>query len=884
MSNEFEMTSLWLSSLADQPDQHNPARQRLRVEYASLRCRVGVLLEKIQADFPDLTLHDLTHIDGLWAVGSLIAGDRYPINALEAFVLGGAFLLHDAALCFEAYEGGREGVRNTVTWKDAFAAAKLRSKTSNIEGLEQAADFAAVRKLHAQQARNLAEQSWKSSPDGQAKFLIVDEHIRNHYGELMGEIAASHHLDIERVEKTMKIPFNPSAEFPREWTVDRMKLAFLLRCSDALHIDGSRAPDFLHALRQRSGISHSHWQAQNWLGSATLDLTCKLQETALVTSTKTFPKSEAASWWVAYDGLCVASKEIVESNVRLRDSDRAQFKIRRVRGTDSPESMAEIVRTVGWNPCSASIHVANVEQLVRELGGDKLYGPQCELGVALRELIQNARDAICARRELELETNFTGRICIDYCPDTQTVTIEDDGIGMSQHVLIGPLLSFGTSFWSTDLVQEEFPGLISSSFQSSGRFGIGFFSVFMAACSVTVSSRRHDSSYDETTTIEFPDGLSLRPVLSVGRVANFRQSTRVTLKLHQWLLKDSNDLMSGRGFVEGGLGDGPLSMWRISLAQYLGALCAALNVHVYFSVQGKQARAIHLGIPTDSEHYEAWLRKWSLSDCIDNPARDEMLRQHATRLRPIHCGSNTIGLAAISVAQRTNNAGEAGRTTAGFLPITLASGSCPFIVGFIETGPESARRASKPCDITLPHIQSWASEQLRLLSEMKLTDAEKWIAAAGLAQFRQDCRQLAKLVVFINGTGYFLSFDETISLLRTMPIAIYKSKWGDFAETLNPSTTFEDAAVIRPAEGWNWLNFDSNGFPACDCSIIDFIHRTAAEKGIQVNWRTKKDVGTINIVGSVDVVIGDVDRGTREAERMDPISKLDSFGSGVWIT
>ena len=69
---------------------------------------------------PGLTLHDVTHLDALWETADLIAGDKYPLNPLEAFVFGSAVLLHDSAMCWEAYANGQQGVRNTTEWKDAF--------------------------------------------------------------------------------------------------------------------------------------------------------------------------------------------------------------------------------------------------------------------------------------------------------------------------------------------------------------------------------------------------------------------------------------------------------------------------------------------------------------------------------------------------------------------------------------------------------------------------------------------------------------------------------------------------------------------------------------------------------------------------------------------
>jgi Histidine kinase-, DNA gyrase B-, and HSP90-like ATPase len=59
------------------------------------------------------------------------------------------------------------------------------------------------------------------------------------------------------------------------------------------------------------------------------------------------------------------------------------------------------------------------------------------------------------------------------------LVVEDDGIGMSEHVLTGPLIEFGKSFWTSAEAQEEFPGLVSRNLHQTGRYGIGFFSTLM---------------------------------------------------------------------------------------------------------------------------------------------------------------------------------------------------------------------------------------------------------------------------------------------------------------------------------------------------------------------------------------------------------------------
>src|SRR6202007_1588938 len=97
------------------------ARTRLQGELLGFRDRANDLVGLIHCSLPDLTIHDVSHLDALWQVGSLLAGEQFAINPMEGFVLGGAFLLHDAALCIEAYEDGLNGIRATQVWKDTFA-------------------------------------------------------------------------------------------------------------------------------------------------------------------------------------------------------------------------------------------------------------------------------------------------------------------------------------------------------------------------------------------------------------------------------------------------------------------------------------------------------------------------------------------------------------------------------------------------------------------------------------------------------------------------------------------------------------------------------------------------------------------------------------------
>jgi hypothetical protein len=198
----------------------------------------------------------------------------------------------------------------------------------------------------------------------------------------------------------------------------------------------------------------------------------------------------------------------------LQGRGREVLKARRIKGAGSPEILARSVRTRGWRPVDARLQVSDVPRIVENLGGSKLYGN--DPTVALRELIQNAADAVQARRKYQRRPADWGLITVGLLSEGDRIwlVVEDNGIGMSEQVLTGPLLDFGTSFWRSPLAMDEFPGLMAAGMHAIGRFGIGFFSVFMLGPIVRVYSRRCDKGQDTGRLLEFRGGTSARPILS----------------------------------------------------------------------------------------------------------------------------------------------------------------------------------------------------------------------------------------------------------------------------------------------------------------------------------------------------------------------------------
>ena len=119
LSSTILDSTLWKTTLAEREgDSHAVARGRLRNEFINFREKTSLLASEISKDLPDITVHDITHIDALWETGSLIVGEDYELTPTEGFALGGAFLLHDLALSLASLEDGINTLRDGESWDD----------------------------------------------------------------------------------------------------------------------------------------------------------------------------------------------------------------------------------------------------------------------------------------------------------------------------------------------------------------------------------------------------------------------------------------------------------------------------------------------------------------------------------------------------------------------------------------------------------------------------------------------------------------------------------------------------------------------------------------------------------------------------------------------
>ena len=114
--------------------------------------------------------------------------------------------------------------------------------------------------------------------------------------------------------------------------------------------------------------------------------------------------------------------------------------------------------------------------------------------IFLRELISNASDALDKLRHLTVADDaykslaFTPRIDLELDEENNTLTIADTGIGMSEDDLVSNLGTIARS--GTKNFLSQLSGDAKRDSNLIGQFGVGFYSAFMVADRIEVTSRK----------------------------------------------------------------------------------------------------------------------------------------------------------------------------------------------------------------------------------------------------------------------------------------------------------------------------------------------------------------------------------------------------------
>jgi molecular chaperone HtpG len=161
--------------------------------------------------------------------------------------------------------------------------------------------------------------------------------------------------------------------------------------------------------------------------------------------------------------------------------------------------------------------------------------------IFLRELISNASDA-CDKLRFEAindgglyENDTELKVRVTFDKDAKTLTITDNGIGMSAQEAIdnlGTIAKSGTKDFVSKLSGDQ-----KTDSQLIGQFGVGFYSGFIVADKITVESRRAGMKESEGVRWVSDGGASGGGAFEVETIDRAARGTSVTLHLRE----DSQD-------------------------------------------------------------------------------------------------------------------------------------------------------------------------------------------------------------------------------------------------------------------------------------------------------------------------------------------------------
>lgn len=853
---DYQKSATWERSFGTREgDAHRDPRARLRSGFEQFRSHVEPVASEIALSVPGYTDHSIRHCDALWDITDLLLTKDFPLNPAEAFVLGGAFLVHDLGMGLAAYAEGLPGILRDESWLDHLAA----TFPGHFEALNDAAlrDVAAdptwngitsprikealtvyLREHHAEQAERVVSQGWVLG-SGQTFYLLADTELRHWYGELIGKVARSHWLSVDQVREQFSAVRGAPPGFPPEWTVDATKVACILRVADAAHIDARRADPLHTPFRQPQGVSQAHWAFQEKM------LHPRLHKDRLVyTSASPFSKDQAASWWLGFDTVRMIDDELGKVDALLADSGREQLVARAVLGADSASRFSEFVKTDGWTPVDARPTISNTEGVISNLGGTALYGRSNS--IVIRELLANAVDATRLRRKTYGDDGIRPiRVSLFEEEGSDYLEIHDRGIGMDVDDIVSYLCDFGSSGWRSKTVQSTHPGALASGFQSTGQYGIGFYSSFMVANEVTVTTRPFHSGPADTNILEFNNGLHERPLLRKAerKEVLYEPGTRVRLRLRfpvqEELLSNSTRAQVRAEFAEivrhqALLSDEKIEVLSLGATEALEVVGSSgwrsLSKEELFGVLKPRGSGRLRRIESDS----------------GSAYRDHFLKFAA----PLFSDDGTVqGVLALDFVEakqkdRWSPSPIGAMYCGGFYAETL-----PHVMGVITGTPERASRDRAVPSVSRGEFTRWLKSQFDLAAELDIASADKLIMnELAMAAGFED----ARFPIGITGDGYigspryreWAAARDLITVIEAPSIVVDTPDGPVFYDHLAERMfKVPDSAIVVSYSGdWGPLDRMLMDFEEADLEILDLLE-IASER---LDW----DVAEWWLVGS----------------------------------
>ncbi|GAA0061923.1 HD domain-containing protein [Clostridium sp. CTA-1] len=505
--------------------------------------------------FPEYTDHGFAHINKTLEIADKIIDDETfgKLNTLDVGVIILSIFLHDLGmhLTYEAFVNMISTKSNdsidksidkktwAILWKEYLAEAKLWSekKIKNMfnddfkikeppvkreKATEEDKKFIGefIRRNHPRIAYEICVFGFPTINGDKMEFSD-DSDIDIKLKKIIGYIARSHGLNIWDNVKYIEEEFGRD-QIKTTKNVHAIYVMVALRMADYLDMDKARANTPILKFRKiNSTISELEWIKHNVVDHVAMDY-------------QDDPES-----------IFVYINDIKESKVYLaidslikdmqKELDTCWAVLGKVYG--AYENLKLTFRRIHSNMDNKDIFLKNVNFIPKRIKFDSnpdilkllvqpLYGKNPAYGI--REILQNAIDA-CIEKEKIINDKEEMKVIITISEDEKYLSVEDNGIGMNENILINYFLVAGASFRDSDMWKKVYYKNNKSIVPRSGKFGIGVFASFILGDEIEVETIR----YKEDIGYKFKANIETDQIQLIKFENNDKKSgTKIKLKLY----------------------------------------------------------------------------------------------------------------------------------------------------------------------------------------------------------------------------------------------------------------------------------------------------------------------------------------------------------------
>jgi hypothetical protein len=440
--------------------------------------------------FREYTLHDITHINRMLVslddliprpTATLMTPADWLLTVLAIYFHDMGLLVTEAEFAARETSGFRQFCDDRLFSGDD--GAEYRSKVAALGNESDTFLYQEfVREHHAERIgdwiRGRANLHRGVSDQAVAGVAKVLEPLPPVFREDLAQVCESHHKN--DIDDTSVYPVSQPYGATDNETANVQYAAVLLRVADLLHITQDRTPSTaFRYINPRNPISQREWAKQMAVRRVRPQLgkdeEGNLSEQAPQDTLEVHANFDDADGFFGLMAYLRYAREQLDQAHKWTRASQAQFAI----AYDFPWRKLDDSRVsaTGFLPQQLSFTL-DQHRILELLTGHMLYN---DTSVVIRELVQNAIDAVRLQSAVTGRDPIAGVVEVEWDEAKRELVVRDNGTGMSQEVIRNNLLKAGSSRYQEESFKKEHEG-----FSPISRFGIGVLSAFMIADRVEI--------------------------------------------------------------------------------------------------------------------------------------------------------------------------------------------------------------------------------------------------------------------------------------------------------------------------------------------------------------------------------------------------------------